>query len=140
MFLVADKRLYKRLCPSIRPSVGRSVNTSRKVEKRAFPPLPTRPRLALAVCSTLFELCLGFRFSFIFMQIPAWASIPSDVSCLAEFPTVIGSCFNIVVAATKMLLLRWTRHPTPSPTTRGAGTLPASALRKLPTREKSDFG
>ena len=28
LFLVADKRLYKRLCPSVRPSVGRSVPCS----------------------------------------------------------------------------------------------------------------
>ena len=56
-FLVADKRLYKRLCPSVRPSVrwsvGPSVSTSRKVGKRAFPPLPTRPRLVLAVYPAL---------------------------------------------------------------------------------------
>ena len=48
-FLVADEQLYKRLCPSVRPSVrpsvGPLVSTSRKVEKPAFPPLPTRPQL-----------------------------------------------------------------------------------------------
>ena len=49
-FLVADERLYKRLCPS----VGPLVSTSRKVEKPAFPPLPTRPRLILAVYPALF--------------------------------------------------------------------------------------
>ena len=37
-FLVADTQLYKRLCPSVRWLVGRSVDTSRKVRKRAFPP------------------------------------------------------------------------------------------------------
>ena len=47
-FLVADNRLYKRLCPSVGPSVGPS-RASRKVGKHAFPPLPTRPRLVLAV-------------------------------------------------------------------------------------------
>ena len=31
--------------PLVRQSVGRSVDTSRKVRKRAFPPLPTRPQL-----------------------------------------------------------------------------------------------
>ena len=48
IFLVADKRLYKRLCLSVRPLVRRSVGpwwSSLKVWKRAFPPLPTRPRL-----------------------------------------------------------------------------------------------
>ena len=60
-FLVADTQLYKSLCPSVRrsvcrsvrPSVGPSVNTSRKVWKRAFPPLPTRPQLVLAVYPAL---------------------------------------------------------------------------------------
>ena len=36
LFLVADKRLYKRLCPSVRWSVGPLVSTSRKVGKQAF--------------------------------------------------------------------------------------------------------
>ena len=40
--------------PSVRRSVGPSVSTSRKVGKRAFPPLPTRPRLVLAVYPALF--------------------------------------------------------------------------------------
>ena len=60
-FLVADKRLYKRLCPSVRPSVGWLVGwlvgpwwSSWKVWKRAFPPLPTRPRLVLAMYPALF--------------------------------------------------------------------------------------
>ena len=52
-FLVADTQLYKRLCPSVRPLVGRSVTTSRKVRKRAFPPLPTHPQL-MAVYPALF--------------------------------------------------------------------------------------
>ena len=56
-FLVADTQLYKSLCPSvrrsIRRSVGPSVNTSRNVWKRAFPPLPTRPQLELAVYPAL---------------------------------------------------------------------------------------
>ena len=52
-FLVADTQLYKRLCPSVRWLVGRSVDTSRKVRKRAFPPLPTRPQL-VAVYPALF--------------------------------------------------------------------------------------
>ena len=41
-------------------SVGRSVGpsrSSRKVGKHAFPPLPTRPRLVLAVYPALFFLC-----------------------------------------------------------------------------------
>ena len=41
---------------SVRPSVGRSVSMSRKVWKRAFPPLPTRPQLVLAVYPALFRL------------------------------------------------------------------------------------
>ena len=52
-FLDASTHLYMRICPSIRQSVRRSVrrsirwsvSTSRKVGKRAFPPLPTRPQL-----------------------------------------------------------------------------------------------
>ena len=58
-FLVADKRLYKRLCPSVRPSVGWSVGPWTRVEKwgkHAFPPLPTRPRLVLAVYPALFKI------------------------------------------------------------------------------------
>ena len=43
-FLVADTQLYKRLCPSIRPSVGPS-RSSWKVGKRVFPPLPTNTQL-----------------------------------------------------------------------------------------------
>ena len=54
-FLVADTQLYKSLCPSVRRSVRRSVNTSRKVWKRAFPPLPTRPQLVLAVYPALLQ-------------------------------------------------------------------------------------
>ena len=45
-FLVADTQLYKKLCPSVRWSVDPSLSTSRKVGKRACPPLPTRPQLA----------------------------------------------------------------------------------------------
>merc|ERR1712237_306608 len=53
-FLVADKRLYKRLCPSVRPLVGRSVGRSVVIELgSAFRPLPTRPRLVLAVYPAL---------------------------------------------------------------------------------------
>ena len=54
-FLVADKRLYKRLCPSVRPSVGLSVGNDRvrKCENTHFPPPPTRPRLVLAVYPAL---------------------------------------------------------------------------------------
>ena len=53
-FLVADTQLYKSLCPSVGPSVGPSVNTSGKVWKCAFSPLPTRPQLVLAVYPALF--------------------------------------------------------------------------------------
>ena len=65
-FLVADKRLNKRVFPSVCPlvhrsvgpsvgwSVGPLVSTSQKVGKRAFRPLPTRPRLVLAVYPALF--------------------------------------------------------------------------------------
>ena len=63
-FLVADTQLYKRLCLSVRRSVGRLVGPSRsswKVGKRVFPPLPTRPQL-MAVYPALF---LSFFLSFI---------------------------------------------------------------------------
>ena len=66
MFLVADTQLYKRLCPSVGRLVGwsvhRSVDTSRKVGKRAYPPLPTRPQL-VAVYPALFRinLCMKTR-------------------------------------------------------------------------------
>ena len=63
MFLVADTQLYKRLCPSVRPLVGRSVTTSRKVRKRAFPPLPIRPQL-VAVYPALFSFFLIFFYFF----------------------------------------------------------------------------
>ena len=53
VFLHADTQLYKRLCPSVHRLVGRSVDMSRKVGKRAFPPLPTRPQL-VAVYPALF--------------------------------------------------------------------------------------
>ena len=33
VFLVADTQLYKRLCPSVRPLVGRSVDTSKSEER-----------------------------------------------------------------------------------------------------------
>ena len=48
-FLDVGTQLYKRLCPSVR----RSISTSSKVRKRAFPPLPTRPQL-VAVNPALF--------------------------------------------------------------------------------------
>ena len=58
-FLVADTQLYKRLCPSVGPSVGPLVgplvSTSRKVGKRAFPPLPTRPQLMAAYPALFFQ-------------------------------------------------------------------------------------
>ena len=59
-FLVADTQLYKRLCPSVRPSVGWLVGPSRSslnVGKRAFPHLPTRPQL-VAVYPALLALFL----------------------------------------------------------------------------------
>ena len=40
MFLVADTQLYKRLCPSVRPSVGRSVGPWTRVENAYFRPCP----------------------------------------------------------------------------------------------------
>ena len=63
LFLVADKRLHKRLCPSVGWLVGRfgwlvchaRVENDRIVWKRAFSPLPTRPRLVLAVYPALFS-------------------------------------------------------------------------------------
>ena len=63
VFLVADTQLYKRLCPSVRWLVGRSVTTSRKVGKRAFPPLPTRPQL-MAVYPALFYAHLDYHDTF----------------------------------------------------------------------------
>ena len=55
-FLVADKRLYKRLF-SVRPSVGRLVGRSVVIElENVKTPLPTRPRLVLAVYPALFFL------------------------------------------------------------------------------------
>ena len=62
LFLVADKRLYKRLCPSVGWLVG-PWWSSWKVWKRAFPPLPTRPRLVLAVYPALFFFYLRLRIS-----------------------------------------------------------------------------
>ena len=48
----------------VRPSVGPSVDTSRKVGKRAFPPLPTRPQLVWAVYPALLERrCLLMAYS-----------------------------------------------------------------------------
>ena len=63
-FLIVDTQLYKRLCLSIHPLVsrlvvqlvGQSVNTSRKVLKSAFSPLPTRPQLVLAVYPALLSV------------------------------------------------------------------------------------
>ena len=66
-FLVADTQLYKSLCPSVRPSVRPSVNTSRKVRKHAFPPLPTRPQLVLAVYPALFLSFSLYLFIFVFL-------------------------------------------------------------------------
>ena len=40
--------------PSVGPSIRPSMSTSRKVWKRAFPLLPTRPQLVLAVYPALF--------------------------------------------------------------------------------------
>ena len=52
-FLVADYRLYKRLCPSVHLLVHSSVSPWWLGWKSAFPPLPTRPGLVLAVYPTL---------------------------------------------------------------------------------------
>ena len=58
-FLIADTQLYMRLCPSVHWSVRplvRPGSSSWKVGKPAFPPLPTRPQLVLAVYPALFSL------------------------------------------------------------------------------------
>ena len=47
---------------SVGLSVGPSVDTSRKLGKRAFPPLPTRPQLVWAVYPALFHLCFLYLF------------------------------------------------------------------------------
>ena len=36
MFLVADRQLYKTVCPSLNLSIGPSLSTSRKLGKLAF--------------------------------------------------------------------------------------------------------
>ena len=65
-FLVADTQLYESLCRSVGPLVCPSVSTSRKVGKRAFPPLPTRPQLVSvypALFSLVFHVVSGFRLT-----------------------------------------------------------------------------
>ena len=72
ILLIADSQLYKRLCPSVRPSVGWSVgplvSTSRKVWKCAYPPLPTRPQLVWPCIQPCYSLG-RFRFSFCLTQL-----------------------------------------------------------------------
>ena len=74
-FLVADTQLYERLCPSVGRSVGPLVSTSRKVEKRAYPPLPNRPQL-MAVYPALFKisriLCVRIRIWIAFLPLVEW--------------------------------------------------------------------
>ena len=46
LFLVADTQLYKRLCPSVGPSVRRSVRWSVMIESKSGKTrLPARPQL-----------------------------------------------------------------------------------------------
>ena len=49
-----DTQLYKRLCPSVRPLVGRSVTLELKSGKTRISALPTRPQL-VAVYPALFK-------------------------------------------------------------------------------------
>ena len=99
-FLVADTQLYKRLCPSVRPSVGWSVgplvSTSRKVWKCAFPPLPTRPQL-MAVYPALFKYSLDRHFEIIYGVIFIFTLIALPLLPLrSTFITFIWTTFTFI--------------------------------------------
>ena len=111
-FWVADTQLYKRLCLSVRwsinPLVRPSSSMSRKVEKRAYPPLPTRPQLvavyqALLLFSFIFRFCFAKNISSV-MQI----RIRGNISVCLSSSYKAGSWLGLPQLSFDPLSLRFT--------------------------------
>ena len=102
-FLVADTQLYKRLCPSVGPSVRRSVTHESKIGKQALKmlflvcvlvvgawgvaegwmPLPTRPQRYCDPAS----LVLNFK------RFLHYGPCPTVHDCLAMYPALFSIVF-----------------------------------------------
>ena len=91
-----SKRGFVRpsVCWSVRPSVRRSVSTSQKVGKGAYPPLPTRLQLVLAVYPALFDRTQSKRWMRLYNSSLAVMPLQAEYSLKLKIISLFFSFFT----------------------------------------------